>query len=220
MADGAGEPMTQLEIFDCEQGSPAWFEARRGIATASEFHTILARGKDGGVSLTRKTYLLKLAGERLTGEPMDSYSNGAMDRGKAWEAEAREIYAFEHDAEPELVGFVRRGDMGCSPDSLIGEAGGLEIKTRAAHLHIEAMLRADYPPEYKAQLQGFLLVTGRDWIDLGIYCRKLPLVVRRITPERDYLATLQGEIDRFNDELAALVERVRRYGAQPAEVAA
>jgi hypothetical protein len=212
--------MADLQIFTCPQGSPEWYSARLGIPTASEFHTVAAKGKDGGVSLTRKTYMMKLAGERLTGEPMDSYSNGHMERGKDWEDEARQRYAFEQEVEPQIVGFLRRGDMGCSPDSLIGEQGGLEIKTKAAHLHIEALLRDDIPPEHRAQLQGFLLVTGRDWIDLGIYCRKLPLVTRRVVPDRDYIANLQGEIDRFNDEISTLVERVRRYGAQPAQAAA
>ena len=54
-----------MRIIDCEQGSPEWFKARAGIPTASEFHTVLAKGKGGGESLTRKTYLLKLAGEML-----------------------------------------------------------------------------------------------------------------------------------------------------------
>ncbi|RAK68778.1 lambda exonuclease family protein [Phenylobacterium kunshanense] len=208
--------MADLQVFNCEQGTPEWYEARLGIPTASEFATVMAKGRDGGASLTRKTYMMKLAGERLTGQPMDSYSNGHMERGKEWEAEAREQYAFEHEADPQIVGFLRRGDMGCSPDSLIGERGGLEIKTKAAHLHIEALLRDDIPPEHRAQLQGFLLVTEREWIDLAIYCRKLPLVTRRVSPDRDYIANLKGEIDRFNDELAAMVERVRTHGAKAA----
>jgi hypothetical protein len=209
--------MSDLQVFDCAQGSDEWYQARLGIPTASEFATVMAKGKDGGQSLTRKTYMLKLAGERLTGEPMESYSNGYMERGKEQEAEARERYAFERDIEPTLVGFIRRGDMGCSPDSLIGEPGGLEIKTKAAHLHIEALLRDDIPPEHKAQLQGFLLITRRDWIDLAIYCRKMPLVVRRVLPDPAYMRTLADEIDRFNEELSALVEKVKRYGAQSAE---
>lgn len=211
--------MADLQVFNCDQGTPEWYAARLGIPTASEFSTVMARGRDGGSSLTRKTYMMKLAGERLTGLPMDSYSNGHMERGKEWEAEAREKYAFDTETDPEIVGFLRRGDMGCSPDSLIGERGGLEIKTKAAHLHIEALLRDDIPPEHRAQLQGFLLVTERDWIDLAIYCRKLPLVTRRVLPDRDYIANLKGEIDRFNDELAAMVERVRTYGAPVAMVA-
>ncbi len=65
-----------LEIFECEQNSPEWYQARMGIPTASQFSTVLmTKGVKGGVSKTRQTYLYKLAGEILTGESMENYSN-------------------------------------------------------------------------------------------------------------------------------------------------
>lgn len=42
-----------VEIFNCEQGSDAWHEARRGIVTASNFSKILAKGE----GKTRATYM-------------------------------------------------------------------------------------------------------------------------------------------------------------------
>lgn len=207
-----------LQIITCDQGTPEWYAARLGIPTASEFSTVMAQGKGGSPSLTRKTYMMKLAGERLTGEPMDSYSNGHMERGKEWEAEARERYAFEREAEPETVGFIRNGEMGASPDSLVGASGLLEIKTKAAHLQVELLTKGPeyFPPEFKAQTQGQLMVAEREWVDLGVYCRKLPLFLVRAVRDEPYIANMRGEIDRFNDELAELVEKVRRYGAQEA----
>lgn len=207
-----------VEIFDCEQGTDAWRSCRLGIPTASEFSTVMASGRGGGESLTRKTYMHKLAGEILTGEPMDSYSNGHMERGKEWEAEARERYAFEREVEPELVGFVRNGQMGASPDSLVGSPGLLEIKTKAAHLQVELLLKGPtyFPPEFKAQTQGQLMVAEREWVDLVVYCRKLPLFLTRAYRDEPYIANLRREVDRFNDELAQLVERVRRFGAREA----
>ena len=38
------ERVEMIEIFDCKQGTPEWHEARRGIPTASAFHSILAKG--------------------------------------------------------------------------------------------------------------------------------------------------------------------------------
>src|SRR6185437_9658148 len=166
-----------------------------------------------GSSVTRRSYLYKLAGEIITGEPAESYSNDYMRRGQTMEAEARELYAFQKDAEPKLVGFVQNGRRGCSPDSLIGDDGLLEIKTKAPHLHIEAMLRDDYPPEHKAQCQGALLVTERAWLDLAIYWPKLQLIVRRIERDETYIAQLSAAIDAFNAELDALVERIRARAA-------
>lgn len=34
-----------VQIINCEQNSPEWYEARRGIPTASEFASILSAGK-------------------------------------------------------------------------------------------------------------------------------------------------------------------------------
>ena len=208
-----------LEIVDCTQGSPEWFEARMGIPTASEFATVLAKGKDGGDSKTRKTYMLKLAGEILTGDPMDSYTNGHMERGKEMEDEARALYSFAYGAEPQRVGFIRNGRFGCSPDSLIGGDGGLEIKTALAHIQIERLERGTLPPEHRAQVQGCLWLAEREWWDFCSYWPKLPLFKVRVHREEEYIKTLGEAVHQFDCELQELVERIRRYG-QPEEQAA
>lgn len=201
-----------MQIISCDQGSPEWFAARLGIPTASEFHTVLAKGRDGGASLTRKTYLLKLAGEIITGDPMDNYSNSHMERGKSMEDEARDCYAFMKDVEPERVGFIVNGRKGCSPDSLIGARKALEIKTKLPHLLIELLLKDEFPPEHKAQCQGILWVAERDEIDIGVYWPKMPLFVKTATRDDLYIKQLSDAVDRFNDELAETVTRIRRFG--------
>src|SRR6185369_3448743 len=115
-----------MQIIDCDQNSPEWFAARAGIPTASKFATVLAVGKQGGKSVGRVDYLNRLVGEILTGEVEESYSNQHMDRGRAMEDEARDLYTFESGNSPQRVGFVRNGQKGCSPDSLIDTDGGLE----------------------------------------------------------------------------------------------
>lgn len=200
-----------IEITDCDQGTPQWYAARLGIPTASMFATVMAAGKGGGESLTRRTYMLKLAGEILTGEPMDSYSNGHMERGKAMEDEARDFYAYLTDTDPQRVGFIRNGTKGCSPDSLIGANGMLEIKTKLAHLTIDCLLKDEFPAEHKAQCQGALWVSEREWIDIAVYWPKLPLFVKRATRDEIYIKKLSDAVDEFNSELAATVERVRRF---------
>ena len=212
--------MSGPRTVECEQGSESWFRARMGIPTASEFGTVMAKGKTAGaVSETRRKYLYRLVGEIITGQPAESFTNAHMERGKAMEAEARAMYAFQYDVEPEIVGFIVNGRKGCSPDSLIGAKGGLEVKTKLAGIMVECILRDDPPPEHRAQLQGFLLVCEREWVDLACYWPGMPLVVHRVTRDNGYLANLTGEINRFNDELDATVEKVRRYG-QPHAVAA
>jgi hypothetical protein len=203
-----------MKLIECEQGTDAWHRARMGIPTASEFHTVLAKGKGGGESLTRKKYLYRLAGEIITGEPAETFKNAHTDRGHEMEPEARAMYAFMHDAQPELVGFVTNDDgtAGASPDSLIFDDGALELKTKLPALLIEQILSGDFPPEHVAQCQGVLWITGRQWIDIAIYWPKLPLFVKRAHRDPAYIRTLAAAVSQFNEELAEIVDRVKRYG--------
>lgn len=198
-----------VEIFDCEQGTPEWYQCRLGIPTASEFATVLASGRGGGESKTRRTYLYKLAGEILTEEPMYSYSNDHMERGKTMESEARDMYVFLTDLELHQVGFIRNGRKGCSPDSLIGNDGMLEIKTKLAHLQCEVLDYDEFPAEHKAQCQGQLWVAEREWVDFVSYWPKLPIFAKRVFRDEAYIKKLAAEVDRFNNELADLVEKIR-----------
>lgn len=206
------------QIVLCAQGSPEWFAARLGLPTASEFFTVLTKGKNGAESLTRARYLRTLAAEIITGEPGEAFETDAMRRGKIMEEEARRFYAFMHDAEPELVGFIRNGQTGCSPDALIDREGMLEIKTKRGDILIEVLLRDEFPPEHKAQCQGSLWVAERGWIDLACYWPGLPIFVKRAYRDEAYIKTLADEVDRFNAELAAIVEKVRGYGAPPSSL--
>jgi hypothetical protein len=200
-----------LQIFSHEQGSPEWFQCRMGIPTASEFDTVLAKGRSGGESKTRRTYMLKLAGEILTGQPMYSYQNDHMERGKEMEAEARDLYAMVTETEPARVGFMRRGDAGASPDSLVGDDGLLEIKTKLAHLQLDCILSDDLPSEHKAQCQGQLWISGRQWVDFVSYWPGLPLFVNRVYRDELYIAKLREAVDLFNNELADIVANVKQY---------
>jgi hypothetical protein len=201
----------QPQIIECEQGTEAWFAARAGIPTASRFSTVLASGRGGAESKTRRKYMLQLAGERITGKPMERYSNGYMERGHEQEAEARDLYAMLKDAEPVRVGFVRRGDAGASPDSLIGADGILEIKTRMADLQIELLLADEVPSEHIAQIQGQLWVTCREWCDFVSYSPGLPPFIRRCYRQEPYIARLAAAVGEFNEELAGVIEQIRNY---------
>ena len=197
-----------MEIINCEQNSPEWFEARRGIPTASQFKAILAKGE----GKTRRTYMMKLAGELITGERMESFSNEYTERGHEFEPEARDLYQFQTGAELRRVGFIRSGKAGCSPDSLIGEDGGLEIKSQSPHLLIETILKDEFPSEHRAQVQGTLWITKRQWWDIAVYYRGVPLFTKRTHRDEKYIQTLATEVDRFNAELADVVSQIQRRG--------
>lgn len=196
-------------IYDCEQGSAEWHTCRLGIPTASEFKSVLAQGE----GKMRRTYMMKLLGERFTGEPAENFSNGHMERGKAMEAEARDLYAFRSDTDLRRVGFIRNEIAGCSPDGLVGEAGGVEIKTKLPHLQIDALFADRLPPEHMVQVQGHLWVTGREWWDFVSYWPRLPLFVRRVYRDGPFIRMLENEIQMFVAELDDLTRKLERQGA-------
>lgn len=198
-----------MRILDCEQGSEEWHLARAGLVTASNFHAILAKGE----GKTRGKYMRQLAGEIITGQPMESYSNGYMDRGKVMEDSIRKNYAFQQDVEPQKVGFIVNGPKGASPDSLIGADGALEIKSKSPDLLIEVLFKDEFPPEHKAQCQGVLWVAEREWIDIAVGYTGMPLIIKRAYRDTRYILDLQVAVDRFNEELHELVAKVRAYGS-------
>lgn len=212
-----------VRFIDCDQNSPAWEEARRGIATASSFKDILAQAKNGSDREMRDTYMRKLAGEIITKRPAENYTNDDMMRGHEQEADAVAHYAFLRDVEPLKVGFARNDEIraGASPDRLVGDDGLLEIKTKAPHVMADLILKWDGTPpnEFKAQLQGQLWITGRQWVDIAFFCPGMAMPIARVDRDEFYIATLAAEIRQFNAELDAMVDRLNAFG-QPTALAA
>ena len=194
-----------MKIFNCEQGSDEWFQARLGIPTASCFDDVMA----GGKGITRRKYMLKLAGEKLTGEMTDGYSNAHMERGKLLEPEARELYMMQTGNVCDLVGFIRADyNAGASPDSLVGNDGLLEIKTKLPHLQLEYLLSDKQPTEHMKQIQGQLMVVEREWCDFVSYWPGLPLYIKRVFRDEALISEMRNAIDQFNDELNEIVNKV------------
>lgn len=201
-----------MEIFgDIVQGTPDWLRVRCGLPTASEFAKVAAKkGPRGGTShkeyVGRTKYMHRLAGEILTGEPEETYSNHHMERGHEREDEARNLYAFLRDVEPVQVGFIRNGNCGCSPDSLLGDDGLLEIKDAIPSVQVARLVAGTLPAEHKAQVYGQLMVTGRAWCDFMSHSRGLPPLIIRVERDEEYIAELREAVDQFVAELDRLVE--------------
>lgn len=199
-----------IEIIEVEQNTPEWFAARMGIPTASNFATVMARGKDGGRSVGRDKYLRQLAAEIVTGDPTpEGYMSPDMIRGHEMEDEARNYFALVRQVQPQRVGFVRNGKKGASPDSLLGTDGGLEIKSAAPHVQIERLQSGRLPAEHAAQVQGSLWVTERDHWEFVSYCPKLPALILTIGRDDAKIAEISRAVDAFNEELDSIVTWLR-----------
>lgn len=200
-----------MEIFaELIQGTPEWKRIRAGLPSASEFHDVAAKkGPRGGIPKGRQKLMWRLAGEIITGEPEDTYTNADMTRGHEREEEARSLYAFLKDVEPQQVGFIKNGNCGASPDSLIGDDGMLEIKDAKPSVQIERLLHGGLPSEHKVQVYGQLMVAERSWCDFMSHCRGLPPLIVRVERDEEYIAELREAVDRFVAELNQLVEWIR-----------
>lgn len=194
---------------ECKQGTPQWKAARAGVVTASGISKIVTPG--GKPSSQADGYMNRLLAETLLGEPIEDAGSGFMERGLGLEATAAAAYGFAHDVEPEIVGFLLRDDrrLGCSPDRLIGMAGGLEVKCPGAVQHIANLRDHDgFYADHKTQVQTQLLVSGREWWDLMSFHPRLPEVVIRAVPDPAWRKAVEPAVEaflaRFDVELARL----------------
>lgn len=199
-----------VEIFtDFEQGSELWLRARAGIVTASRFADVIAKGRGQEPSKVRRTYMLELAGEILTGRPAESFQTRYTERGHEMEPDARLQYVERYDVPVALCGFMRRGNIGASPDFLVGDDGLAEVKSRLPKFQIELLLAEKMPSEHYVQCQGQLLVSGRQFVDYISYWPGLPLYVKRIEPDAMWQEMLSTQLEIFSAELLLMVERLK-----------
>ena len=200
-----------MEVFaDLVQETDEWLKVRAGLQTASKFIDVQRKpGPRGGIPKTRETYKHELAGELLTGIPMPHYENADMRRGHEREPEARRLYAMLYDVDPKLVGFIKNGNCGGSPDALIGSEGMWENKDARPHIQIDRLLAGTVPEEHMPQCQGLLMVGERQWIDFQSTSRGLPPLIIRVDRDERFIASLRVDINQFEEELEALVEKIR-----------
>ena len=208
---------------DCEQGSPEWFRARMGIPTTSQFGRLVTP-KAGKPSSQAFGYLCELLAEWMTDEPAESASSQFMQRGTALENKARLRYELEFDIDVRQVGFIQLGSdadldlspsdgewlAGCSPDGLIGDDGGLEIKVPSAAKHVAYMLDPEsLRAAYRMQVQGSLFVTGRAWWDLMSYSPCMPHVLVRCERDEKLIAALKEATTALHERK---IETLIRWG--------
>jgi hypothetical protein len=194
-------------IIDCVQGSPEWHKARVGIPSASNFDMIVTT--TGARSKQREKYLYKLAGEFIIGTPEETYQNAAMQRGLELESEARTLYELITGQICSTTGFWLSDGFGCSPDGIVAENGGFEAKCPTLAVHVGYLLDNKLPTEYFQQVQGSLLVTGREWWDFMSYYPGMKPLIVRVFPDKVFLKALRIELELVVEDLKTIIERIK-----------
>ncbi len=157
------------------QDDVQWLVDRLGVLTASkDFKTCVAGYKDGKESL-----VLTKAAELIVGPEQvyaalegDKRSIPSIDWGNTHEDRARAWYELQTGNVVELVGLQlhpKHRLVGCSPDGLVGDNGGVETKCPETIREHMRHLVSDAPADYYYQIQGNLWVTGREWWDFVSY---------------------------------------------------
>ena len=195
-----------MQIINCEQRSDEWYTARCGVPTASNFAKIVTT--TGAPSKQREPYLLKLAGELVTGRAEETYCNAAMQHGIDTEDDARSTYELITGTDVEQVGFCIRDGAGASPDGLAGE-GLLEIKCPQVHTHAKYLLNNKLPSEYLQQVQGQMYVTGRPWCDFFSYYPDMKPLLIRVERDENFISKLSSELKAFCEELQDVVNVIK-----------
>jgi len=180
-----------MKFYQIQQNTDIWKDLRSKKFTASTFKNLMA-------SKTTAAYnneIYRVVYEIITSKSPDNFESKWMDRGHELESLARKKYEMETFNDVQDGGFFEMNEfIGCSPDGLIDDDGLLEIKCPKYSTMIQYMLDHKLPNEYRYQVYGQLLVTGRKWCDFTVYDTNLKLFILRVYPDQKIFDELVKEL--------------------------
>lgn len=164
-------------VYNFEQRSDDWFRIRAGKITGSPVDRIM---KSKGLGVGGMTYCFEIVGSSLLNWFDETHASKAMQKGIEREPLAIELYEETTFRSTQEVGFIvfNQDDketihlnefIGISPDRLVGEEGGLEVKCPEMSQHTKNLTEDVCHSKYYDQIQLCLFVTKRKWWDLISY---------------------------------------------------
>lgn len=199
-----------MRIIDCLQQSEEW-ERWRNRPTASEFSSFITPAR-GDYSVQAVAYAAKIVAKRM-GVYQEPPPTFWMEWGTSQEPNALHAYTLATGREIQSVGFVLPDGTdayGGSPDGLIGDDGMIEIKCPAPEKVIAIHAEGNMPLEYRPQIQGLLLITGRAWCDFWCFHPELTPFLQRIEPDLDYQEKIAQGLLRLLEEIQRIESVVQK----------
>lgn len=198
-----------MKIYNFEQQSPEWFAIRKFKMTASEAQAIGNCGK--GLD----SYITEMMAESYSSSDEEKFSSADTNRGNEYEPVARQIYEFENNVTVEQVGFVEYNEyVGFSPDGLVGEDGGIEIKCVNDKNYFKHLVNGEkeVDSKYIWQIQMGLLITGRKWWDLIVYNPnyKKSMCIYRIYPDQEKFEALEKGFQIGIEKIKSIKEKIEK----------
>jgi hypothetical protein len=211
-----------------EQGSEEWCAERAGKITASMMHVVMLP-RERGVFKTGPhagqikpqpkaltDYAHMLAAERLTGRPRKQVKAAALQWGKDVEPAAVAAYQAETGVIVTLCGFIQHPTIsfvGASPDLLVDNDGGGEIKSpESSEVHLQTLLTG-LPPEHIEQIQGGLWCTDREWWDFVSYHPDfedgLRLYIQRVERDNAFIARMEAACIEMESDVLEIIKQAK-----------
>lgn len=200
---------------EVEQGTTEWHRMRAGVITASRVHDIIKKGRaKGSYSAARQVYMNELIAQVCTGLLPDQLTAKQVLWGHENEPKALALYDPFEDKQINQIAFIYGLDMRCgvSPDALVNDNGGLEIKCPwTTSQYIDQLLGGEPKPEYLTQMQYSMWLTGREYWDFANYdprMKKKNIHVVKHEPDLELFKIFDEEIPKFikdmDDKLSSI----------------
>lgn len=178
-------------INDFPQGSEAWHEFRKGKITGTSAWKLLA-GQSPEDIIKESEQESTFGGNEYT------------KRGHVLEDEARKVYAEINGVEVSEVGVIvndKYPNCSSSPDGLVGEDGGLEIKSFLPEHMDDVWKHLDN--HIVAQIQFNLFISERQFWDLVLFNPDLPpkeaYKTKRFYPDQEIFSKFRQALNSLDD---------------------
>lgn len=191
--------MKTFSATDYPQGSIQWLALRSGLPTASEADALITplwkiKTGDGP-----RTYLIQKVAEWFQGGPLPSFQSHAMEQGALIESEAINFIELEYNLAFQKVGFITTDDnrAGCSPDGLLSDDEGIEMKSPQADTHVRYLLDGALPKQYEVQVHFSMFVTGAKRWRFVSYRRNFPNLMLIIERDEEKMEVIEEALELF-----------------------
>lgn len=195
-----------------------WLQLRCGRITGSRMCDVMAysvqKARLGQELKVRADYRMELVSERLTGRTPNHFVTNEMKWGAQQEQFGRSVYEQTQDALVQPVCFAVHPAMdfsGASPDGLVDDDRGIEIKCLITANHLEIWESMQVPQAYYDQIQWNMACCERFKWDFVCYDSRLPehlqLIVIPVEYDEKRIAELTAEVVKMHTETEAMIER-------------
>jgi putative phage-type endonuclease len=173
------------------------------------------KSKEGIPLKARSDYAIELLSERLTGLSSNHFVTNEMKWGAEQEEYARSAYEQRCSLMVEPVCFAVHPALdftGGSPDGLVGDDSGIEIKCLTTGRHLGIWKSREVPQEYADQIQWNMVCCEREKWDFVCFDSRLPahlqLLVIPVAYDEKRVAELEAEVCKINAEVEQMIEEL------------